>query len=139
MIKRFLRRINFSVPSLKKLIKLNKQEREEYVETVTIGRRLLVWFIYHNYLNKDNYHSFIYAFACQLGKVNPKSASAKLLELNAHHLAKTLKKHHIDLYFIEVEILGSSMIFSACNESAGARQSNSYRIKEELMECYGLG
>ena len=102
-----------------------------FIEHVTLNPSEVTWKSYGYQLNTITYRSFLYAFAYEIGRIDPKWNVAAQLQKNASSLSLFLQGSGIKLTDTEKSVLEIATKFTKwnCSESAREKISQESRIR----------
>ena len=128
----------FTIPEVEEL-SYSVIPRLWFVKHVTMNSQALTKETYELNLNSDNYRSYIYAFAYEIGVTDPSDPASWQLEVNASMLKEFLRKKSIHLSYAEEDVLNISLYFTTWWLSKELRQERSELLMQNLRHEYGLG
>lgn len=122
------------VPSIKNLI-LNPESNINFINSVTLNPKNENAELYSHF-SSDTYSSFLYAFAYQMGHLNPLSVATPQFEMNARRFERLYKKRSIVLSELELSIINYCKDFQNLLCRRNERESFSHNLISNLIELY---
>lgn len=122
------------VPDIKEVIN-SSNKCSLFINSVTLNPKNRNAELYSQF-NKDTFHSFIYAFAIQIGKLSYSSISASQFEMNARRVERLCKRRGICLSDMEQKVIHFCKIFSSLKCYKSDRFHFSNQLKAELTKLY---
>lgn len=122
------------VPNISDLI-ANAKGNIVFINSVTLNPKFENAKLYSDF-SFDTYSSFLYAFAYQIGNINPNSSIAFQFEMNARRFERLAKKRCIVLSEPELSIISYCTTFKNVILTRAERERLSNNLINNLIELY---